>query len=255
MVPVTVMFGVLADAVISQNGLTAGSYANKSVTFTQAMFNAIANQVPASELSNVKSAIGQSETLSAITYSTSGSGSLPNSVSITTSGQTVTYKWSSDRKNVQISMTLVSNSTTYNLTVAYDGTDGSGAFKLSDGTNTFQLSLAPNASSTADGASVSLTASLGTTESYSIYGYADDSGGITYSTITPTTVSWEEGFDGTGTLVFQVTASSISTLAAATDSYSSSSAAITEATCKSSYGTKASAASSLSAGATALLSL
>lgn len=255
LVPATVMMGVIVDAVISQNNLAPGTYKNQSVTLTQAMYNTIAAQLPAEETASAEHAIGQTVTISAVTYSIGGSGSLPNSASVTlnsgtTSSEKINYKWSSDRKSVQ--MSIPADSMT--LTIAYDGNDGSGAFGLvMTGLGSFQMSLAPDSTSKADGASVSMT-ETGSENTYSVYGYADDNGGIVNTAIGSTTSTWywEEGFDGTGTLIFQ--ADSTSSLTAVVDSYVSTSAAMTESACKTAYGSKASAASSFSGGATSLLS-
>ncbi|NNM67303.1 MAG: hypothetical protein HKM06_04740 [Spirochaetales bacterium] len=166
------------------------------------------------------------------------------------STQTITYKWSTDRTKVLMSMTM--SGTT--LEIAYDSTDGSGAFKVTDSSNdVFTMSLVPDPNSTTDGASISSSITVSGAGTYAVYGYADNNGGIVYTTITPSTGSaayWEEGFDSTGTLVFQNSFSG-GFSGTATDSYNTSAA--NETASKTTYGTNASSASSLTTGASSLL--
>lgn len=76
------LYGVVIDAVISQNKLTPGTYATESATLTQAMYNTIATQLPESELPPT-SIIGARETLNDLVYSTGNPGTFGNSVQIT----------------------------------------------------------------------------------------------------------------------------------------------------------------------------
>jgi hypothetical protein len=209
-----------------------------------------ANQIPASD-------VGQTQTLTDVNYAATGTGTLQNQVTITTtlgSGtsattQTIIYKWSTDRTKVLMSMAMSG----ITLEVSYDSTDGSGGFKVNDSSiGVFTMSMVPDASSTTGGVSLTSTITV-SAGSYSVYGYADNNGGIVYTTVTPTGGSgayWEEGFDNTGTLVFQNTFTG-GFSGTSTDAYNTSAA--NETASKTTYGTNASSASSLTTGASSLL--
>jgi hypothetical protein len=272
MMPMAVMFGMIVDQAINNNGITPGTDKTTSttVTFTQEMYNAMAAQVPSDDTTSASGEIGSTMTLSEVNYYAKGTGATPNSVKIavdmssagsgtggTSTNPTITYSWSDDKKSVKIVMDMSGMT----MTIAYDDTDQSGAFKMDDGQgDTFQMSLDPDSTSSTNGASANLTVSTSSMGTFSIYGYADDNGGIVTTTITPATNSgmstmyWEEGFDNTGTLVYQASSSTdTAALASATASYTSTSTTLTETSCKSAYSTKASAATTITCGATSLL--
>lgn len=200
-------FGFVVDAAISQNNLSPGVHANVNVTLTQAIYNAMAAQLPASELPPTAD-IGQTETIPSLDYETNGTGTLADSAvfSITSSGTTLTmtYKWNTARN--QILMEIQSSGMT--VKIADDATDNSGAFYLSDGsTNTYSMEVKEDPNSTAEGVWVDISST--DSGSYTISGYGDNNGGMVDTTMTPstsgttTTYYYEEGFDGSGNLLLQ----------------------------------------------------
>ncbi len=216
--PVMFMMGIVVDAMITQNKLTASTtvHPTESVTMTQGMLDAINAYLPASEQISASGTVGTSASLTNVTYASVPNSTLNSNFSGTmgsgNSSMTLTYQWSTDRSKVL--MELTSGSTTMEIT--YDATSKSSAVEFKDGTgNVFKMDVQADASSTVNGVFAKMSFTLSTGGSYSIYGYADDKGGLTMSTITTTNVSYydEEGFDNTGTLQYAAySATSASTL-------------------------------------------
>jgi hypothetical protein len=207
--PQLVLFGIIVDAVISQNNLGAGSYASEKVTLTQGMYDAIAAQLPASERPD-KSYIGSSITLTNIVYSKSGSGDFQNSFtfSISEGGEAFSpkYEWSSDRTKLRMSVT---SSGDYAFAITYDTSTNSCAFQIVGGGSTYELAVQSDSANAAkNGVCVyeSCTGSYsGSDYTYAIYGYADDDGGLVLTNYTNTpggSIYYKEGFGPTGGLLY-----------------------------------------------------
>ncbi|NNM54359.1 MAG: hypothetical protein HKM05_06505 [Spirochaetales bacterium] len=226
--PVLLMFESVVDAAISQNNLKPGTDTkNVVVTPTQAMINALAEQLPASDsTSNEAGMVGQPITINDFNYlATNSAASLPNSAVITVtqpatstaaaSSMSMTFSWSTQA--IKMSMTM--SGTTLELVA--DGADNSTSFKVSmpdqtvtGNTDSMQMSVVPDPKSTLNGVFASMSFNIAGTDTatYGIYGYADNNGGVTNTSITmtpsggtATNYYWQEGFDGTGNVVFQDT--------------------------------------------------
>jgi hypothetical protein len=205
LVPVLDCYGILADAVISQNNLSPGTYSSKTVTLTQGMYNAIVAQLPASETPS-SSLIGTSQTLSNIIYSTTGPAPFANSVKFTivsgSSSESPTYSWSTDRTKLKMAIPIQEWET---LTITYDSATKSCAFQIVAENDTYTMAIEIDPSSTTHGVYVNLTSvTTPSVFSYALSGYADDNGGLVATTYTYNSLNnyYIEGFDGTGTLTF-----------------------------------------------------
>jgi hypothetical protein len=211
MAPVLVISGIEIDAIISQNSLKAGTYPTEKITLTEPMYNAIVALLPA--LTVDKSLIGTSETLTDVKYATNGTSLFQNSLTFTatdttdSSTYTNTFEWSADRTKLRMSQTNSVSRSTFIMT--YDSVTNSSAFKIDMIVCTYQLAIQKDASSLNNGVFVYESVTMTTTSdtSYSIYGYADDNGGLVQSTLAYTIGSvisnyYKEGFNANGILVY-----------------------------------------------------
>jgi len=159
------LYGILIDAVISQNSLGPGTYPSEKITITQGMYNAIAAQLPASEAPN-PAIVGVSQTFSDLVYSTSAnSGIFTNSVQFTISaiGLPLGFSWSSDRTKLKMSYSFQGETSI----VTYDSATKSCACQVAAERTAFTLAIESDSNSTTGG--VFVNASNGSPTSGSLY--------------------------------------------------------------------------------------
>lgn len=218
-----VLFGFIIDAIITQNSLSPGTYASENVTLTQALYNAINAQLPTSD-QIPSSEIGQTQSVSNVVYSTSGSSPLQDSVSITESGTTMTYAWSTDRTKLKITATATGTAG-QSFTYSFDTATMSAAFIFDDTTAgvSFKMAMKDSSTSSTSAAYVYMTGTQTSTSgntSFAVWGYADSNGGLMESQFSASGsyFYYEEGFDNTGTLLYAAVASTSSSTAPSSSS-------------------------------------
>jgi hypothetical protein len=216
-VPTLEAYAIIADAVISQNNLTPSTtaYTNESVTFTQAMYIAIAALLPSWQTPPASLVVGKKVTIPSLVYTTSSSAALANSICLALNGRwTLTYSWSADQTELKMALADASDTAnTVTLEVATNTTAKSTAFQILDTLeNKLLLAVQRDSASTASGVFVSVDLGYAAGFAYQLWGYADNSGGLVTTEMTKPTTSTpetskyiEEGFDGKGKLLFAET--------------------------------------------------
>jgi len=244
------LYGVIIDAVISQNKLPPGTYATENVTLTQAMYNTIASQLPESEVPPT-SIIGAQEALNDLVYSTSNPNTFVNSVQIILTSaanpMTMIYAWTADR--TKLKMTLQESSQNSSLVITYDSSSQSSAIQNAMSGSTMRMAIKSDSASTAHGVYAEMSFIDGGS-TYSVSGYADDNGGLVKTVFDIGSDYYSsyffEGFDSTGNLLLAETSSDDSTWNI--DTFYSDTAPLTT------YGSQATDAASMTYSAILLLS-
>jgi len=210
------IYGILSDAVISQNSLQPGTYENLNITLTREVYDAIAAQLPEC-FTPPETMVGMVLTIPSLTYSNDNSGALVNSISISFNpAKTLTYAWSADL--TKLKMAVDDTCRDINVAITYDSSTGSSAFKVVDsfGDNLL-MAIEHDPASTANGVYASMNLEWAEGTSYNVTGYADDNGGLVIAEIVipsnpgtdeaSKTFYFREGFDGKGHLLLAETSS------------------------------------------------
>lgn len=208
------IYGILSDAVISQNTLQPGTYENESITLTQELYDSITAQLPA-RMAPPDTMIGEVVTIPSLAYEADNSGTLVNSICISLNPKKIlTYAWSADRTKLR--MSINDNCRDITLVITYDSSTGSSAFNIADSCgDNLLMAIEHDSTSAANGVFARLSMVWAEEASYSVTGYADDNGGLVVTentfpvifnnTAVSVTFYFKEGFDGKGYLLLAET--------------------------------------------------